>query len=350
MVQQSFKCCNVRVAGPRAFTMRNLLWETNTIPCGDSTPTALCSNVLRLPGYLVLNDEEDGFRLTWVVSSEWGHCKETYMEPLKPSSLSTTPSRHDIITRSHEVVWEECSSDRYSGAATTSSRDCRTLDIAFEAYFRVDALLHDILARRREKFGYQDHALPEFHYNLISIGDGKTATLVIVFGRTAQAGTATRRLSVGVFLQIDILAQSYEETRWVQNLAPPTEAVLRKWSNVLAVNSRMKDQRVGPFCSSIAQDKALSTLDCSMFFDDSNNDFHQLQGEDEDMEVRVWDTYLSNIKASKEETSSLGPSPRRVSCVRFFPNCDLITNDAVRLARPVSFIKCRSLTTQFIYG
>jgi len=346
---QSYKCPNVRVAGSKAYTMRNLLWETNTIPYGHSTSTALCSQVLRLPGYLFLNDEEDGFRLTWVLCAEWEAAKDTCVEPLPSSCLSTMPSRHDIISKSDEVVWEECWSDRYTGRRMPPSRDCRTLDIAFESYFRVDALLHDILARRRDKFGYQENALPEFHYNLISIGhDGRTATLVIVFGRTAQSGAATRRLSVGVFLRIDILTQAYEESGWVQNLATPTEAVLRKWCNVLAVIRRMRDQRVGPFCSDVGQGKALGTLDWTMFYNDTNSDYDQSQDDD----VQVWGKYLSGLKSLKQGTSSVDrlASPKCVSCLRLFPNCDLVTNDAVRLARPVPFIQCRNLTTEFIYG
>ena len=349
-VVHSFKCSNVRIAGSRAYTMRNLLWETNTIPYGDSTPTSLCSQVVRVPGHLFLNDEEDGFRLTWVVAAGWQHHINACVETLRPSCLSIKPSRHDIITKSDEVVWDECWSDRCTGHQMPSYRDCHTLDIAFEAYFRVDALLHDILSRRREKFGYQENALPDFHYNLISIdGVGRTAILLIVFGRTAQSGTTTRRLSVGVFLQIDLLTQSYEETGWVQNLASPTESVLRKWSNVLAVTRRMKDQKVGPYSSDLGQDKLFSTIDWTMFYNDGNNDYDQSQDED----IEAWTRYLAVLRLQKSQATSSSSrltAPNCVSCVSLFPDCELVTNDAVRLARPVRFIRCRSLTTEFIYG
>ena len=340
---QSFKCSNVRVAGSRAFSMRNLLWETHTIPYGESTTTALCTSVLNLPGYILLNDEEDGFRLTWAMSAAW---TDNYVKTLPLSSLSTIPSRHDIITRTDEVVWEEVWSDRYTGRVATSCSTCRMLSIAFEAYFSVDALLRDILARRTEKFGYQDNALPEFHYNLISIDDdGRTAFMVIVFGRTVQSATRTRRLSVGVFLRIDILTQAYEESGWVQTFASPTSDSLRKWSNVLALTRRMKDQYLGPFCTTLG---SLDAYDWSMFYDDLSNRYDQLH----DKDTKVWERYLSSRPALKGTTPSLDlvAAPNFVSCVSLYPNCDLVTNDAVRIARPVPFIRCRGRTTEFIYG
>lgn len=346
-VVQSFTCSNVRVAGSQAYTMRNLLWETTTLPCGESTSTALCSNVLNLPGYLLLNDEEDGFRLTWVVLSEWNVFKESYREPLKPSNLPIMPSRRDIITKSDEVVWEEHWSDRYTGRSLPPCRDCQTLNIVFDAYFQVDALLYDILSRRREKFSYQDNVLPEFHYNLISIDDdGRTASLVIVFERGAQLGAAKRRL-VAVFVDIDILTQDYQETSWLQNLAPPTAAATRAWSNALALSRRMKHQMVGPFCSTRGG-KVLDSFDWSVFYVDTNNTYDPSH----DTDVNLWERYVrkSTDKSAMGAAPSSREVPNPVSCMSLFPNCDLVTNDAVRLARPVPFIRCRNLTTEFVYG
>jgi hypothetical protein len=211
----------------------------------------------------------------------------------------------------------------------------------------VDALLHDILSRRREKFDYQENALPEFHYNLISIGDdGRTASLVIVFERGAQTGTAARRL-VAVFVELDILTQDYQETSWLQNLAPPTAAATRAWSNALALSRRMKHQMVGPFCSTRGG-RALDSFDWSFFYDDANNSYDPSH----DTNVDLWERYVSKSKENSATDGALSSRqvPNPVSCMSLFPNCDLVTNDAVRLARPVPFIRCRNLTTEFIYG
>ena len=347
---QTFKCANVRIAGSTAYTMRNLLWKTKCIPHGESKSTCLCDNVLNLPGYLLLNDEEDGFRLTWAVASAWLDLKANHVGLLTPSSLSVVPSRSDIITNTDEVVWEEYWSDRYSGRPTLASQnDSSTLHIAFEAYFRVDALLHDILARRREKFNYQENALPDFHYNLISIDDdGRTAILVIVFGRN-QTAASSRRISVGVFIQIDLFTQSYKEVGWVQNRVEPTDSLLRRWSNALAINRRMKEQHVGPFSRPLTTSKALDGIDFSMFYQDSNHDFSEWEKQDDES----WDRYLydtENGLRSADASHSTADSPKHVTGTVLFPNCDIITNNAVRSVRPVSFIRCRSMTTELIYG
>ncbi len=345
---QTFRCANVRIAASTAYTMRNLVWQTKFIPHGESKSTCLCDNIVNLPGYLLLNDEEDGFRLTWVMAADWVDSKANHASVLTTSNLSVVPSRSDIITKTDEIVWEEYWSERYSGRPTLASQDSSTLHIAFEAYFRVDALLHDILARRREKFNYQENALPDFHYNLISIlDDGRTANLVIVFA-TNPGMASCRRMSVGVYIQIDLLTQSYKEMGWLKNTSEPTDFLLRQWSNVLAINRRMKEQQVGPF--SRARTKALGGVDFSMFYQDSNHDFSEWGKQDDDS----WDRYLNDAENGPprpaDGSSSTPDPPKHVAGTVLFPNCDIVTNNAVRSVRPVSFIQCRSLTTEFTYS
>jgi hypothetical protein len=321
--------------------MRNLLWTTNIIPHGESDSSSLCTKVLQLPGYLFLNDEEDGFRMTWVVIAGWND-KEDYVAPLPPPPKT---SRHDIITKSDEVAWEEVFSKRYCGQLETPVGACQnSLEIAFEAYFRVDALLDDILSHRKDAFGYHTNSVPNFHYNLISLENGRTATMVIVFGRSFQSssGLGSRRSSsVGVFLQFDIFTQAYKETGWVQHSALPDAPFLRKWSNVLAMNRRMKDQAVGPFCHGVERDSVVDRFDWSKFYNDTNNDYDDSQ----DADPQVWGNYLSRAK-----TTTIPKPPKCISCVSLFPDCELITNDAVRSAKPVPSIRSRNSTTEFVYG
>lgn len=339
-IVQSYKCSNVRVSGRLAFTMRNLLWETNIIPHGESSSSTLCSRVLHLPGYLFLNDEDDGFRMTWVMFTEWK--KEDYAVPLLAPLLSTKTSRQDIITKSDEVAWDEVFTKRYCGQMETSSCACQNLEIAFEAYFRVDALLDDILSHRKEIFGYQAKSVPEFYYNLISVHDGRTVSMVIVFGSQIQSssGRESRSSSVGVFLHIDVFTQSYEVTGWVKHSVSPEASFLKKWSNVLALSRRMKDQAVGPFCQGVERDRVVDRFDWSVFYNDTNNDYDDSQ----DADPNVWGEYLACITTKKQTKL-----PKRISCMSLFPNCELITNDAVRSAKPVASIRCRSSTTEFVY-
>lgn len=352
-VVQSYKCSNVRIGGRKAFTMRNLMWETNCIPyrpCKYSN--ALCSSVLHLPGFLFLNDEDDGFRLTWVILAEWKqHVNDdANVAPLTPSPLSITPSRCDIITKSDEVVWEKVLTNRYTGQPRQGSEvpSCASPDIVFEAYLRIDALLDAVLSRRRDTFGYRENPSPEFFYNLISIESGRFASLVIVFGRHAPSSESRRLSSVGVFLRVDIFTQSYEEMGWVQHSAAPEPPFLRKWSNALALNRRMKAKGVGPFCSGIGSDPTIDRLYLTKLYIDGSNEYNVSS----DASPEIWSRYVASTKTLKEKKASGTPNfgPKPVSGTSLFQNCELITNDAVRSAKPVASIKCRSLQTQFVYG
>jgi hypothetical protein len=324
--------------------MRNLMWSTNIIPHGESDSSSLCAKVLHLPGYLFLNDEDDGFRMIWVLVGGWKD-KEDIAELLPPPLLPTKTSRNDIITKSDEVAWEEVFSKRYCGQLEKPvGASQNSLEIAFEAYFRVDALLDDILSHRKETFGYQNHAVPNFHYNLISVENGRTATIVIVFGRHVQSSSgldSRRSSSVGVFLQIGIFTQAYKETSWVQHPALPEASFLRRWSNILALNRRMKDQAVGPFCHGVERDNVVDRFDWSRFYNDTNNDSNDSQ----DADPQVWGHYLSRVK-----TTTIPKPPKCISCVSLFPDCELITNDAVRSAKPVPTMKSRNSTIEFVYG
>jgi hypothetical protein len=176
---------------------------------------------------------------------------------------------------------------------------------------------------------------------LISI-DGRTAILVITFARN-QTAASSCRMSVGVFVQIDLFTQSYKEVGWVQNRVEPTDSLLRRWSNALAINRRMEEQHVGPFSRALKISKA---QDFSMFYQDSNHDFSEWEKQDEESR----DRYLYDTENGLRSRDSTADSPKHITGTVLFPNCDIITNNAVRSVRPVSFIRCRSLTTEFIYG
>ena len=334
--------------------MRNLLWETHQIPhsgCDSSqTDHMLCSSMLSLPGIIFLNDEDDGFRMTWIMLAGWTHAKDSYVQPVSPSCLSITPSRHDIVVKSDEIVWDEVWSERYSGRRSSPYGNS-SFEISFEAYFRVDALLDDIRSRRKATFDYRQNSVPDFHYNLISICEGRTVSIVIVFGKqsSSPSGPSRRWTSVGVFLDIDIITQAYEEIKWVQHTNPPESKFLREWSNLLALNGRMREQQVGPFCKGIQRARFVENLAWNMFYDDTNNDYDDSR----DGDPKVWGQLLDRIDKSKRATLSSNPlpdAPKNVSSLSLFPDCDLITNNAVRSAKPVASIPSRNSPTELVYG
>jgi hypothetical protein len=109
----------------------------------------------------------------------------------------------------------------------------------------------------------------------------------------------------------------------------------------------MKERQIGPFSRTPRLAKALDGVDWSAFYQDSNNDYDEWQEHDEES----WGRYIDdteNVGRVFDPRSS--EEPKRISGPVLFPNCDLITNNAVRMVRPVPFIRCRSLTTELVYG
>jgi hypothetical protein len=86
----TFQCANVRIGAGLAFTTRNLLWHVHGIPYsspndGDSLDAKLRD--------IFLNDEEDGYRMTWVTDS-WN-----VQEASSENKLPTSPLVNGITCR-----------------------------------------------------------------------------------------------------------------------------------------------------------------------------------------------------------------------------------------------------------
>jgi hypothetical protein len=149
-----------------------------------------------LAGYLLLHDEDDGFRLSWVVDKRHSFGD---LIPLSKSTLPTTPKRDDIVTLVHDSSWEQSSTEK-----------SLNLHVVMEAYLHVDALLDEIRSKRPDIFHYDELKCPDFYYRLISMSScGRVAQIVVVFSnqlQRLQSVKKVRRLpdSIGVFLQIDM--------------------------------------------------------------------------------------------------------------------------------------------------
>lgn len=343
-LMQSFKCSNVRVGGWRAFTMRNLLWKTDSIPYHASqNDDKVCDSVWNVPGYVLFNDEDDGYRITWVVV---GRNERKDLQPLEDdSSFTIRPSRRDIVTRSGEHVWDQCWCDRLTGSTCDAGPQLdNDLEVAFEAYLCVDALLSDILSRRKNFL--QCLANTDFYYNLISVA-GRSVVLVIVFAnetvthdRKGESFTSStkRPASFGVFVKLDLYTQSYDEIEWVQHPSRADAAFLRYWNNALALNHRMRERRIGPFCVGSDTNKQLRHHNWGISPREVNFDRNECEAVNPD----VWKSFVvafgNNTKLPKE-----------IAFSSLYPDCDIATNRAVIYAKPVSKIACRS-PISLVYG
>ena len=170
----SFHCCNIRIGGWKSFTMRNALWPTNYVPVAPHYSLKEFSSLLfdtNVPSAFVLvNDEEDGFRLTWINPyKEEGGLSDAYAAtatyiPLPSHQIQAT--RNDIVTVTDVYeTWEACFSDsctgliaqnvKYTvGTPNSSNKSLCTprLNIAYEVYLHIDALLLDVITRRHQSF------------------------------------------------------------------------------------------------------------------------------------------------------------------------------------------------------
>jgi hypothetical protein len=387
-ITKSFHCSNVRIGGWKSFTMRNALWPTMYVPVvksntrrGGSDGDRQCSSSLLfdtnvLSAYMLFNDEDDGFRITWIIPFKEGggvDCAATSKQHISLPSHKIQAARNDIVvvTNEHET-WEECLSDPHTGlihqrSDNNDTTDDSSLDIPYEVYLHIDALLLDILARRQQTSSmfkmspYQSDTvrfIPNFYYNLISVSeDGLDVTLVIVFSNkekmmmqsssSSQLPPSTKRKlpsALGVVINFGIFNQMYDELKWVQHPSCDDDSSMKQWCNSLALNWRMKECGIGVFC-----------LERSMMKNETWVGKTHERNVDEDLEddynIDIWSRYFIQKEEAKRAKNRLTVAPPKdISMSSLYPHCDVITNRAVYDAIPVKRISSRKSPNDFIYG
>ena len=206
--------------------------------------------------------------------------------------------------------------------------------IAAEAYLSIEALLDDVRARRKEVFFYNQH-IPSFYYHLVSVDEcGRFVTVVICFSNQAAQ---KRMLSIAVLVKVDIYTQCYQELEWAQQhglQADPDR--LQSWSEHFALHRRMKDLRIGPFSVSTTGGVA-NTRDLQFLVEDDHN-------YEEDNKRHDWQEFLllDRLEQQKQFRKS-------ISMATLYPDCEVLSNAAVRQEMPVQVIKCRSGNTELVY-
>eukprot|EP00978_Attheya_sp_CCMP212_P020798 scaffold60080_cov55-Attheya_sp.AAC.1 len=378
-IQKTFQLSNVRIGGWRSFTMRNLLWKTGTVPFKQKSGvsdnhtihetevrgSSYCNGFVNNDAYVLFNDEDDGYRVTWVAclgEVEKGNGMSFVLSTQSPR-FKIQPERNDIISESDGVSWDPIHSDSRYGfiSCDVTDRHEEDLHIAFEAYIHIDALLSDILTRRKS-FGFctRDDALfmPDFFYNMVSMSDnGRTIGLILVFGDSNSAVDYMGRrreskvdavgankipskqpAAFGIYLRLDIFDQSYEEIEWVQHPSKSSSPFLRDWSNSLALHFRMKDKSIGPF--SVKGDKHS--------FHKWSIPTHELNtGEDEpnDFNPDVWCPYVETVDGQRRKKNGVS-----IPMSSLYPDCDVYTNRNVTSGKPVQKLECRDAPVSLSYG
>jgi len=312
----------------------------------------LCKSYIRSNcGYIIFNDEDDGYRIFWI--NLLPKADEEIFLYSSHSRQAIQPKRFDIIGVPHENAVNEVISDSLSGLTIGLNRcsdDGQQLGVAFEAYLHIDALLCDILERRKNLFFTENSEeegqgsacvkLPEFFYNLISTSDdGRTLTIVIAFShpRFIESCEKTSRLhksknkcsaaAIALYVALDLFDSSYSELGWVQHNSRHGAVFLRQWSNTLAVNRRMIEMRVGVFC--VGDDVLpIATRSLHSFgIKTHESNCHDTS----DTDVDLWQPFvLEKLKMKNIH------APKKVAMSSLYPFCDVISNEAVTLYKPVT--------------
>jgi hypothetical protein len=235
--------------------MKDILWPTTFIPVqpnflGHASKNISFQTVELLTsefnGYLLFNDEADGYRLCWIQLLGGNQLKNklnaTYRKSSDSSRLQYGAETSIISIPVVDVEWEPIIADLHDNENFNSSsrRDSShgAIKVALMAYLHVDALLTDVLSRCCSSFTTRQ--LPNFSYNLVSVEAGRMVELVIVFRNndiSIQVEEDYKPLSLGLFVRLDLLTLSYEETDWIYSDDDLCDEIaLSNWSVSLSKN------------------------------------------------------------------------------------------------------------------
>lgn len=333
----AWQCVNVKMwGGGRFFNYRNLLWLVESIPVSavegvDHDSTYFTCKIHKVPATLFLNDEEDGFRLTW--ASEHGlDDLSFYNEDLMSSSPFSASVKPSSPILSFEKTWERFDSDRLSGARILPVvQEPIGFAILSEAYLHIEILLQDVLSKRKGMAS--DQKPKEFFYNLVSVTNGgRVVELIITFIRTQRPG------SLGVFVSVDLFTGRYQEQNWVKNVHSQHPSALRVWCNALALNQRMKELRVGPYAV-----QANHAIDWSRLCTKAEHGFDP--DEADSFDPSIWLDYVKGEGALATRTP-----PKLVSYSTLYPDCDLITNQAITDYLPAKSLRAKDSPVELVYS
>ena len=361
--RRRYQAINVRIASGEAFTSRNLLWRVQQLPIlshskGDdnnNNRTKTIKGSSYVPGYLFLNDEADGYRLTWVVESEWDASSCTSGErPEEEGLLPAFVGNEDEASASgiecpeamsfQGETWQECYSDKITGKEvygdpqqSSSTGDDGGIQIVAEVFLSVEALLGKILSRRKK---FASSQLQDYQYNCVSVSpSGRIAELVITFLLKEKA------VSMGLFVHVDLYTGTFQEKTWIKSnnvhvsatnkSSVPGSSTLRDWCNSLALNRRAQTLQAGPF--SIQGNKSMGWN--RLYTDQAYFD----QDEADTFDSSIWQPHFDNAFLSEKP-------PKLISLSTLYPDCDWITNKAVISKTPVHSLACKDSPIQLVYG
>ena len=278
------------------------------------------STVHEFEGYLLFNDEADGYRLCWLQLGGHHETEEAslvcssfaYVKGTKSSRFRFT-ARANVISIPIDVEWE-----LVTGSPTeivNEGTGSVELSVVLMAYLHIDILLIDILGRLRGS-SFPVRCLPSFCYNLVSVEAGRTVELVIVFQDIDYIGAGTEApKALGVFVLFDLVDQSYEELEWVQSMRVFDDLSLSHWCIALSLSRRAK----------------------------------AVHG---DGSAPFYVNYVRNVEKILLTQGGRGNEDDTASPILswLYPFCDHYSNEAVIEMKPLGMLRCTGSPTELHYG
>ncbi|KAL7465862.1 hypothetical protein ACHAXS_006165 [Conticribra weissflogii] len=368
LLAASFHCSNLRVGGLSSHTTRNLLWSTKLVPITKTSQniinhhrtteerclTPLCDGFRRvLSAFILFNDEDDGYRITWITNAKISNYEDDLVH--RDSTPLSFKPQCNILENSEATAWEKCLSEADTGLVYHGeSGNCFGPEISYERYLKVDALLNDILHRRRFGLFKEKDApneslkgsmmMPEFFYNLVSVTDELYVTIAIVFSNPAASFHTSKSSppSLGIVVMVSLWDQSYNELKWVQHPSCRGETEMKEWCRELAMNWRMRDCEVGIFC--VDKTKLLPRLQKWA------GEVHECNIDedlDDDINRPLWENHVSQLRSLGR---TLNLPPKHISMSSMYTAADVVSNRAVNNGIPVKRIISRKSPIELIYG
>jgi len=224
----------VTIKAAKLATMKDVLWPTSVIPVPPISCQTGALDTLEFDGYLLFNDEADGYRICWI--QLFGDNQGRTSSDSKNNQCSRLQYQADTSIISLPVLdvdWEPIINHFYDNH---DGNFHGFLTVKLMAYLHVDALLSDVLSRRLSSFTTRQ--LPNFSYSLISVESGRTVELVIVFQNnhiSLELEKGYNPPSLGVIVRLDLVTLSYEERCWTSLDADLCDdTLLSKWSASLS--------------------------------------------------------------------------------------------------------------------
>lgn len=361
---QTLRSSEINMKSFNSQIKRNLLWQVNQLPVRkvashdenqnvDNQPNHfLCDNFFEQPGHLLFHDEGKRLRLTWITDVSWWQeaacIKRVELNPM----INSISTRADIVCEVDEkdTIWKETFNDCQTGcivdAANIQDSTLGRLKIAYEAFVNIELLLGDLLLAHQGMTKHIPSGDGENQYaqvvDVVSVNDaGRSVNLVIA--------VSSPLASYGVHVTLDVFTKRFRSHGWMKKATVANQSQLRNVGKSLALNTRMKQRRLGPYAA--LPDDSWPWVSSLCQEQHSENGYYFEKERDED--PAQWKPFAETARVAREEGRVFQVPENKCKTIPYsslYPDCELITNRSLRQEVPVAEIQGMKSPLKLVYS